>query len=144
MDVRPNGNLVVEAHRRGVAVLLLDATLQPRSWRSRWPARALYRAVYERLSVISAVTDADAVRFRMLVPDHPALSVDGDTRYDQVQQRRQASRRVALAPDLVSAPRPFTLVAGSTSCLRMKATTATVVEVVVVAAVRGLARRRLR
>jgi len=111
-DVWPN--LVVEAHRRGVAVLLLDATLQPHSWRSRWPARALYRAVYERLAVISAVTDADAARFRTLVPDHPALSVDGDTRYDQVHQRRQAARRVALAPDLVTAPRPFTLVAGST------------------------------
>ncbi len=111
-DVWPN--LVVEAHRRGVAVLLLDATLQPRSWRSRWPVRSLYRAVYERLSVISAVTEADAARFRALVPQHPSLSVDGDTRYDQVLRRREASRRVALAPDLVSTPRPFTLVAGST------------------------------
>jgi len=111
-DVWPN--LVVEAHRRGIAVLLLDATLQPQSWRSRWPARALYRAVYQRLAVISAVTDADAARFRTLVPSHGALSVDGDTRYNKVQRRREAARRVPLAPALLDTPRPFTLIAGST------------------------------
>jgi 3-deoxy-D-manno-octulosonic-acid transferase len=111
-DVWPN--LVIEAERRGIPVLLLDATLQPRSWRSRWPARMLYRAVYERIAVISAVTAADAARFRALVPQHSCITVDGDTRYDQVQRRREAARRVPIAPLLTADPRPFTLIAGST------------------------------
>ena len=107
-------NLVREAHRRGIPVLLLDATLQPRSWRSRWPARALYRDLYRRLDTISAVTVTDAERFRALVPAHPRIEVDGDTRFDQVLRRRQAVKRVALAAALATRDRPFTLVAGST------------------------------
>jgi len=111
-DVWPN--LVVEARRRGVPALLLDATLQPRSWSLRRPARPLYRDVYRRLEVISTVSEADAARFRHLVPGHPGLFADGDTRFDQVLQRRRAARRVGLAAALACTPRPFTFVAGST------------------------------
>jgi 3-deoxy-D-manno-octulosonic-acid transferase len=107
-------NLVAAAARARVPILLFDATLQPRSWRSRWPARALYRDLYRRLDVVSAVSAADAARFRALVPEHPGLHADGDTRFDQVVRRRRAARRAGVAPALVSTPRPFTLVAGST------------------------------
>lgn len=107
-------NLVVESHRRGIPVLLVDATLQPHSLRSRWPAVHLYREVYRRLACISAVADADAERFRRVVPDHPAISVDGDTRFDQVMRRRQNAARVSIPPALRATPRPFTCIAGST------------------------------
>jgi 3-deoxy-D-manno-octulosonic-acid transferase len=108
-------NLVFEAARRGVPLLLLDATLRPGSWRSRWPAARLYRDLYRRLDHISAVSQADAARFRALVPEHAGLHVDGDTRFDQVIRRRREARRVPLAAALAAAgPRPFTVVAGST------------------------------
>jgi 3-deoxy-D-manno-octulosonic-acid transferase len=107
-------NLIVEAHRRAIPTLLVDATLQPRSLRSRWPARALYRELYTRLTCISAVSEADARRFRALVPHHPAIFVDGDTRFDQVVRRRREAERVPLPPNLCAVPRPFTLIAGST------------------------------
>lgn len=107
-------NLVHEAHARGIPLLLLDATLQPRSWRSRWPVRRLYREIYRRLDVISAVSENDAARFRALVPGHAAIHVDGDTRFDQVVRRRAAARTVPLVPALLQEPRSFTLVAGST------------------------------
>jgi 3-deoxy-D-manno-octulosonic-acid transferase len=107
-------NLIVAAARRGVPLLLLDATLQPHSWRSRWPARALYRDLYARFDIVSAVTETDAARFRALVPAHAGIFVDGDTRYDQVARRRAAAPRTALAPALTTTPRPWTLVAGST------------------------------
>jgi 3-deoxy-D-manno-octulosonic-acid transferase len=105
-------NLVAAAARAHVPVLLFDATLQPRSWRSRWPARSLYRELYARLAVVSAVSEADAARFRALVPEHPAIHVDGDTRFDQVVGRRR--RAAGLPAALGALPRPFTLVAGST------------------------------
>jgi 3-deoxy-D-manno-octulosonic-acid transferase len=107
-------NLIVAAARRGVPVLLFDATLHAGSWRSRWPARDLYRTLYRHLDLISAVSPADAARFRALVPGHAAIHVDGDTRFDQVVRRRSEARRVGLVPALGAAPRPFTLVAGST------------------------------
>ncbi len=107
-------NLVAEAHRRRIPTLLVDATLRPRSLRSRWPARALYRDLYRRLVCISAVSERDARRFRALVPEHPNIVVDGDTRFDQVMRRRQEAARVELPACLVRAPRPFTFIAGST------------------------------
>lgn len=107
-------NLIAEAASRSIPVLLLDATLRPHSWRSRGPARALYRELYAKLTLISAVSAADAARFRALVPHHPAVHVDGDTRFDQVMRRRQGAKRVPLAGPLAGSERPFTLVAGST------------------------------
>lgn len=106
-------NLIVEAHRRAVPTMLVDATLQPRSLRSRWPARALYRDLYRKLACISAVSQADAARFRALVPEHPCIVVDGDTRFDQVISRRREAARVDL-PASLRANRPFTFIAGST------------------------------
>lgn len=107
-------NWVVEADRRGIPVALVDATLHPRSRRSRWPARALYTDLYRRLACISAVDPGDAARFRALAPTHPNLVVDGDTRFDQVWRRRHSAARVPIAPVLQQANRPFTLLAGST------------------------------
>jgi 3-deoxy-D-manno-octulosonic-acid transferase len=107
-------NLVAEASRRRVPLLLFDATLQPHSWRSRWPARTLYRSLYGALDVIAAVTETDAARFRAVVPTHPGIRVEGDTRFDQVVRRRRAARRTGIAPALAATPRPWTLVAGST------------------------------
>ncbi len=107
-------NLVVEADRRGIPLALVDATLHPRSRRSRWPARALYADLYRRLACISAVSAGDAARFRALVPEHPTIVVDGDTRFDQVWRRRKEAARILVAPALQQASRPFTLLAGST------------------------------
>ncbi|HZM15208.1 MAG TPA: glycosyltransferase N-terminal domain-containing protein [Candidatus Krumholzibacteria bacterium] len=107
-------NLVVEAARRGVPVTLVDATLQPRSRRQQWPARSLYRQLYRRLACISAVSPADAERFRALVPEHPAIFVDGDTRFDQVLRRREAAAKAPIPDVLRRRPRPFTFLAGST------------------------------
>ncbi len=111
-DLWPNA--IAAARRRSIPVLLFDATLRPRSWRSRWPARALYREIYAQIDLISAVSEADAGRFRALVPLHPAIVVDGDSRSDQVVRRRRAAQRTSIAPALRTEPRPWTLVAGST------------------------------
>ena len=106
-------NLIVQAHARDIPVLLVDATLRPGSWRSRWPARSLYRQLYARLHTISAVSANDAARFAALVPTHPRLVVDGDTRFDQVRRRRREAHRVPIAPALREARR-FRYIAGST------------------------------
>lgn len=106
--------LVLEAARRRIPVLLVDATLQPRSLRSRWPARRLYADLYRRLRVISCVSDGDARRFQREAPGHPAICIDGDTRFDQVLRRRADAAHVPIPEILHRQPRPFTLLAGST------------------------------
>jgi 3-deoxy-D-manno-octulosonic-acid transferase len=106
---------IAAAAARAIPQLLFDATLQPQSWRSRWPARDLYRRVYRQLDIISAVSEPDAARFRALVPEHGGIHVDGDTRFDQVAERREQARGgKAVHTALLATPRPWTLVAGST------------------------------
>lgn len=93
-DVWPN--LVWEAQRARVHQFLLAGTLHARSWRTRWAiARSLYRTLYEPLTGIFAVTEADAARFLEAAPGHPGVTVVGDTRYDSVLQRRE---RIAPPP----------------------------------------------
>jgi 3-deoxy-D-manno-octulosonic-acid transferase len=111
-DIWPN--LVMQASRRHIPLLLLDATLHAGSLRNRWPARSLYASLYDRLSVISAVTETDAARFRRIVPHHAGIVVDGDTRFDQVARRRASSQAVSLPQWFTRPGRPFTLLAGST------------------------------
>jgi 3-deoxy-D-manno-octulosonic-acid transferase len=111
-DIWPN--LVMQASRRRIPLLLLDATLHAGSLRNRWPARHLYASLYERLSIISAVTENDAARFRRIVPDHDGIVVDGDTRYDQVARRRATAQSVPLPVWITRPDRPFTFLAGST------------------------------
>ena len=107
-------NLVAQAHARRIPMLLIDATLHAKSLRSRWPARTLYAQLYRQLDVISAVTEQDAERFRLIVPRHPNIVVDGDTRFDQVLRRRETAGKVQLSAWITRKDRPFTLLAGST------------------------------
>ena len=103
----------MQAAARKIPMLLLDATLHAGSQRNRWPARRLYARLYQQLSTISAVTEADATRFRQIVPEHAGIVVDGDTRFDQVAQRRRMAARVDLPHWIKRSDRPFTFLAGS-------------------------------
>ncbi len=111
-DVWPN--LVVQAHARRIPVVLVDATLRAESPRSRWPVRGLYRQLYERMRLISAVSERDAERFRGIAPAHPNVVVDGDTRFDQVMRRRREADRLVLPEALARRSDTFTWIAGST------------------------------
>lgn len=88
-DVWPN--LVLAAAQAGVPVLLMAGSLSPRSARLRWPARGLFRAVFDRFAHLGVCTEEDRRRFvtglRVRVP----VSVTGDTRVEQVIVRFEAS-----------------------------------------------------
>jgi 3-deoxy-D-manno-octulosonic-acid transferase len=111
LDVWPR--LVAEAHRRGVRLGMVSATLAETSSRRRGPAAALLADAYARLDLVGAIDPADAGRLVALGVRPEAVSVTGDTRYDQVWARARAADRsgTLLAPLLVDRP---TLVAGST------------------------------
>lgn len=111
LDVWPN--LVERATARNIPVVLLSATLAPRSGRTGTLARLLLRDAYRALQGVGAIDQASADRLRALGVRPDVLEVTGDTRFDQVWTRAQGvDRRQPLLPALASS-RP-TLVAGST------------------------------
>jgi 3-deoxy-D-manno-octulosonic-acid transferase len=110
LDVWPR--LVVVASDRGVRLGMVSATLAAASSRRARVAATLLRDAYARLDVVGAVDAADADRLVALGVRPGAITVTGDTRYDQVWERAaRVDRSGALLRRLV-ADRP-TLVAGS-------------------------------
>lgn len=111
LDVWPA--FVAAAHERGVRTALLSATLTESSGRRSWFASAFTRSAYAAFDAVGAIDEADAIRLMKLGVREKAISVTGDTRYDQVWARAQstAARDTQLAP--LRSDRP-TLVAGST------------------------------
>lgn len=111
LDVWPV--LVRLARARGVRIGMISATLAPGSSRGRGLARALLHDAYAALDAVGAIDASDAERLVALGVRPEAISVTGDTRYDQVWARaRAADRGSALLAPLAN-DRP-TLVAGST------------------------------
>ena len=106
--------LVDEAVRRGVAVALVGGTVPPGAGRGRWPARALLRPMWSRLSLVAAITDADAEAFGALGVPPGAIHVTGDPGIDSAAQRARSADPSApyLAP--FHEDRRPTVVAGST------------------------------
>jgi len=94
--------LVLQAHRRGVRLGLISATLAPTSSRQGGPARALLGPAYRELDAIGAIDASDAERLVALGCRADAVSVTGDTRHDSAAARvrrvdRQAPVQRALA-----------------------------------------------
>ncbi len=104
-------NLVWEAAERKTPIVLIDATLSETSKRYSAIGQHMYSAIYGEIEKILAISDDDAVRFRESVPDHPGISVAGDTRYDRVMERKKNNQ--ASKPRIDKRGR-LTIVAGST------------------------------
>jgi len=84
-DLWPN-HIWVAADRK-IPIVLIDATLSPSSRRLSGAAKIIYRPLYRAINKIIAISDSDAARFRNTIPDHPGITVCGDTRYDRVMER---------------------------------------------------------
>jgi 3-deoxy-D-manno-octulosonic-acid transferase len=109
-DIWPN--LVVEASKRGVPQALVAGTLSPGSMRLSRIARGFYGDLYSRLGAIAAISEEDADRFRRDARGAVEIVVAGDTRFDQVCRRIDAST-VTLPGGVAAAGRTW-IVAGST------------------------------
>ncbi|MFN8571807.1 MAG: glycosyltransferase N-terminal domain-containing protein [Gemmatimonadaceae bacterium] len=111
LDLWPT--LCATAHRRGVRLGMISATLATGSSRRGSLAGSLLRDAYALLDAVGAISPDDGQRLEALGVRRERIRVTGDTRFDQVMARAAATTRAAplLAP--LAADRP-TLVAGST------------------------------
>ncbi len=111
LDVWPV--LVERTVARGIPVAMISATLAARSGRRSWWSRQLLRDAYAALAGVGAIDEANATRLADLGVRRAALSVTGDTRFDQVWSRAESVDRAS--PLLTSlADDAWTVVAGST------------------------------
>ena len=112
LDVWPV--LVERAAARGIPLGLVSATLAASSSRRGPLVRALLHDAYARLDAVGAVSDADADRLADLGVRRAAITVTGDTRYDQVWTRARATE--SHPPPWLTTLRDdrLVLVAGST------------------------------
>jgi len=102
-----------EARARGVRLGLISATLSRGSSRRSRTAGVVLRDAYAALEAVGAIDDSDADRLVQLGVRPQAISVTGDTRYDQVWLRAQRVDRESPLLHRLRASR-LTLVAGST------------------------------
>jgi len=101
------------AGERDIACVLVCATLREDSARLRPIARGFFRWLYNRLSLIDCVGEADRAAFGTLAVGVP-LEVSGDTRYDRVVERAAAGARSTLPIERSQLGADTVLVAGST------------------------------
>ena len=102
-----------EARARGVRLGLISATLSRGSSRRSRTAGVVLRDAYAALETVGAIDESDADRLVQLGVRPQAITVTGDTRYDQVWLRAQRVDRESPLLQRLRAAR-LTLVAGST------------------------------
>lgn len=111
LDVWPA--LTETAARKKVRTGVISATLPESSARRGLVARYALADAYRALDRVGAISEEDAARLRQQGVRAERVSVTGDTRYDQVWTRANASKS-ELVRSLRSSPDAPTLIAGST------------------------------
>ena len=111
VDVWPE--LVRQAKLRRVPVGMISAALAPGSRRRSSIAKMLLTDAYASLDAVGAVDQATADRLVQLGVRRSVIEVTGDTRFDQVWQRVEATDRSSGLIARLASERP-TVVAGST------------------------------
>ena len=109
LDLWPE--LATGAHRAGVRLGMIAATVSPVSGRLHPVVRHLTRAGYQSLDQAGAIDEPDANRLASLGTDRAAITITGDPRFDSVH--RQVGAAAGDPFGYLTAGRP-TLVAGST------------------------------
>jgi len=106
-------NQVRAAHGRGVPIVLLAGTLQPRSARLWAPARSLFRNLFTRFDHLGVCSAEDEDRFRHQIGVSCPITVTGDTRAEQVILRYESAAASPEAQQLTATGRSF-FILGST------------------------------
>ena len=98
-DLWPNA--VWESQRRGIPIILTNATLGKRSTR-RFPLiRSFHFSMYNALQSILTVSEDDVRNFEIFHLTKPEIISIGDTRFDRVKANAESARQKRLIPDKI-------------------------------------------
>lgn len=110
-DIWPN--LVHYAHKNGIPLFLVDATLRENSIRKNILLRSFHRKLFSNFTGILTVSPQDLASFQFFQLNIPILERVGDTRFDRVNEKSiEAKTRNLLRPEITEGKKLF--VAGST------------------------------
>lgn len=109
-DLWPNH--IWELKKRKVPVVLTNATMRANTSRLYPLLKSFHRLLYDELDYIATISEDDKKVFELLGLTHPVIEVIGDTRYDQVYQRSNESRKKRLISENIIKDK-FVLIAGS-------------------------------
>ena len=108
-------NLLSQASRAGIPVVVINARLSEKSFRSYRRLGWLFRRWFEKLDLVVAQTESYAQRFRALGVPADRVVTAGSIKFDAAETDRENSRTCALRRQFgISDQRPVCL-AGSTS-----------------------------
>jgi 3-deoxy-D-manno-octulosonic-acid transferase len=99
-DVWPNH--IWELYRRGIPILIANATMRRRTPRRIPLVRNFHQYVYNAIDNIMTVSDGDIEAFRFFKLEHPKVQAIGDTRYDQVATRSVEARKRHIIPNKIT------------------------------------------
>jgi len=104
-------NLVWEAKRAGVGVILANGRLTERSFRRFSRFGWVFRDVFSKIDYVACQTEVDAERFKKLGVSEEKVQVVGNVKYDYPEPDRDKARGLRAELGLEE---HFTIVAGST------------------------------
>ena len=110
-DVWPNH--IWELERRGIPILIANATMRRQTKRKLPLIRTLHHHVYNAIRDILTVSQDDVAAFGVFALTRPTIQAIGDTRYDQVSTRSMEARRRHIIPQTIVDGKQV-IVAGST------------------------------
>lgn len=111
-DIWPN--TLWEVQRRKIPALLINGNFHPGTLRLKPVFRDFFQELFSCFDTILPVTPAAAEKFRQLLPFHNNIIAPGETRYDRVLQRLQASRAQSDTIPTGFLEGNFIFIAGST------------------------------
>lgn len=91
-------NQIWIANGKNIPVFLVNASLNEKSSRIKYPARILFNEVYQAFDQIYAISESDCNLFKEHYKNIHVKAF-GDTKFDQVVSRKKKSENKSLIPD---------------------------------------------
>jgi len=110
-DIWPNHIWALK--KRRIPLFLANATMHHHSSRHLPIVRSFHRTVYNQFDYILTVSPRDVEEFKRFRLSSPVLTAIGDTRFDQVWQRRMEAKTKHLLPDSMTAGRRVIVIGSS-------------------------------
>ena len=105
-DVWPN--MIWALKERNIPTMIANATMKANSSRKLFLIRQFHRALYDCLTNILTVSEADRLSFGDFGLTHPVIKAIGDSRFDQVAMRsNDAAKKEMLADRIVKRKKVF-------------------------------------